>query len=63
MNSFESLKLIERFLFLNCGQRNEMFCSAVCKFSVSITFDTEVGFIALWNFVFFQSRSFLGFLR
>ena len=47
-----------------------MFCSAVsCKFSVygmilSIyTFDTEGGFIALWNFVFFQSRHFLGFLR
>ena len=45
-----------------------MFCSAVCKFSVyglilSITFDTEGGFIALWNFVFFQSRRFPGFLR
>ena len=41
-----------------------MFCSAVCKFSVyglilSITFDTKGGFITLWNFVFFQSRSFL----
>ena len=45
-----------------------MLCSssAVCKFSVyvlilSITFDSEGGFIALWNFVFFQSRRFLGF--
>ena len=41
-----------------------MLCSAMCKFSVydlmlSITFDAEGGFIALWNFVFFQSCHFL----
>ena len=44
-----------------------MLCSAVCKFSVyvlilSITFDTEGRFIALWNFVLIQSCRFLGFL-
>ena len=42
----------------------EVLCSAVYKFSVyvltlSITFDTEERFIALWNFVFFQSSRFL----
>ena len=47
---------------------NEVLCSAVCKFTVyvlmlSITFDTEGRFIALWNFVFFQSSRFLGRLR
>ena len=38
------------FPFLYCGQRNEKFCLPVCKFRVyglilSITFDTEGGFI------------------
>ena len=46
----------------------EVLCSAVCKFSVyvvilPITFDTIEGrFIALWNFLFFHSRHFFGFL-
>ena len=57
-----------RAYFLYCDQRNETLCLALCKFSVYflillITFDTEGGFIALWNFVFFQSHRFLGFLR
>ena len=30
---------------------------------LSITFDTEGGFIAPWNFLIFQSRHFLGLLR
>ena len=39
-------------------EMREVLCSAVCEFSVdvlilSITFDTEGRFIALWNFLFF----------